>query len=110
MGPSLALVDATLSRDVSQVHLLRHHFRNQTLATAAATVTQRAMTLRDEFDEELVVELTHAHLATWGAYDEFRSVSGTDCGWPPEQFARLGTRPVENSATQCALPSHGKTT
>lgn len=28
------------------------------------------MALRDDFDEELVLELTHAHLATWGVYDE----------------------------------------
>lgn len=71
MGPGLAPVDATLFGDVSQVHLLHHHFGNQTLATAVVTVAQRAMTLRDEFDEELVMELTHAHLATWGDYDEF---------------------------------------
>lgn len=29
------------------------------------------MTHRDDFDEELVMELTHPHLATWGVYDEF---------------------------------------
>ncbi len=71
MGPGIALVDATLSGDVNQVQLLRDYFGNQSLATAAAIVTQRAIGLREDFDDELVMELTHVHLGSWANYDEF---------------------------------------
>lgn len=64
MGPALPLVDATFSGDVENIRLLRAQFGNPQLATAAAQVSQRAMTLREDLDEELVMEVTHAPLAT----------------------------------------------
>lgn len=71
MGPGLALVDAALSGDAQQVHTLKTVFGNRTLTMSASHVASRAIGLRQDFDDELVMELSHFHLAAWDAYDEF---------------------------------------
>jgi hypothetical protein len=56
MGPALALVDATLSGDAEHGSHLRGLFGNAELPAAAAQVSPRALTLREVFDEELVMK------------------------------------------------------
>lgn len=70
MGPGLALIDAILSGEVESVYFLRQNIGNQALAESCAEVIRRALELRSEFDEELVMDLAHVHLSTWRAYDD----------------------------------------
>ena len=71
MGPGLALLDATLEGEPDNVRFLSAQVGNHVLAASVGEVARRVMSLRGGFDEELVVDLQHAHLASWSAYDEF---------------------------------------
>ncbi|MBF4616205.1 hypothetical protein [Curtobacterium sp. VKM Ac-1376] len=71
MGPGLALLDETLEGEPDNVRFLNTYVGNHTLAASVGEVTRKALSLRGGFDEELVVNLHHAHLVSWSAYDEF---------------------------------------